>query len=420
MQSNSSPASLPKRVKGWIFDVYPSNPGEFAVWIIGENGERVRFVDKFQPKIYVSGKQENIERLSSQFFSSQSIASWDFVYKYAHPTDAEKSRVLEVTLTDCRRTSSFTRSILKAGDYLKYEVHNCDLHGDRAYLFSHNLFPLALVEVENEKTGLRYTLLDSVESMDYTIPPFRTMKLNVEIAKKGKIANFKDPIDKIEVTHIDKQVIIDSGEEGEKLLQLAEAVRKLDPDIILTIGGDSYLFPYLIQRAMINNVLDKFILSRDDAHFVPKAAAGRTFFSYGRTFYKASTVRLYGRVHIDASNTFILNEAEFEGLIEIARTCRVPLHTASRSSIGSSMSSLQFYQAVKDEVLIPRNKSIPEAFKSAYELLIGDRGGFVYESQVGIHDGIGEVDFTSMYPSLMVKKNNSAETVLQLLPKKEN
>ena len=419
MRLNSSPVSLPKRVKGWIFDVYPSNPGEVAVWVIGENGERVRFTDKFQSKIYVSGKQENIERLGSRFFSSQSIVSWDFVYKYAHPTDAEKSKVLEVNL-DCRRTSSVTRSILKAGDYLKYEVYNCDLHGDRAYLFSHNLFPLALVEVENEKTGLRYTLLDSVESVDYTVPPFRTIKLNVEIAKKGKIANLKDPIDKLEVTQSSKQVIIDSGEEGEKLLQLAEAVKELDPDIILTIGGDSYLFPYLIQRATVNNVLDKFILSRDDVHFAPKAATGRTFFSYGRTFYKASTVRLYGRVHIDASNTFILNEAEFEGLIEIARTCRVPLHTASRSSIGSSMSSLQFYQAVKDEVLIPRNKSIPEAFKSAYELLVGDRGGFVYEPQVGIHDGVGEVDFTSMYPSLMVKKNNSAETVLQLLPKKEN
>jgi len=62
--------------------------------------------------------------------------------------------------------------------------------------------------------------------------------------------------------------------------------------------------------------------------------------------------------------------------------------------------------------LIPRNKSIPEAFKSAYELLVGDRGGFVYEPQVGIHDEVGEVDFSSMYPVLMVNNNISAETVL--------
>jgi DNA polymerase elongation subunit (family B) len=76
------------------------------------------------------------------------------------------------------------------------------------------------------------------------------------------------------------------------------------------------------------------------------------------------------------------------------------------------MSSLQFYQAIKNDVLIPRNKSIPEAFKSAYELLVGDRGGFVYEPRVGIHDGVGEVDFASMYPALMVRHNISAETVL--------
>ena len=411
MQS-SSIANNPKRVKGWIFDVYPSEIGEMAVWIIGENNERVRLTDPFQPKVYVSGKQEEIERLASRFFSNQNIASWNFAYKYAHPTDNEKSRVLEITLKDCRQTSMFTRDILRTGDYLTYEVHNCDWHADRAYLFNHDLFPLARVEVEAEKTDLKYALLDSVESLDYAIPPLRKMKLRVEIDKKGKIANFKDPIERIRLTQADRQISIDVKGEREKLLQLVSAVKKLDPDVVLTTGGDSYLFPYLIQRATMNDALDEFILSRDNVTFVPKVAQGRTFFSYGRTFYKASTIRLYGRIHIDESNTFILSEAEFEGLIEVARTCRVPLHTASRSSIGSSMSSLQFYQAIKGDVLIPRNKSIPEAFKSAYELLVGDRGGVVYEPQVGIHDGIGEVDFASMYPSLMVNNNISAETVL--------
>jgi predicted transcriptional regulator len=55
----------------------------------------------------------------------------------------------------------------------------------------------------------------------------------------------------------------------------------------------------------------------------------------------------------------------------------VLLHKASRSSISSSMNSLQLYQAIKNDVLIPRNKSVPETFKSAYELLVADRGGFV-------------------------------------------
>ena len=251
-----------------------------------------------------------------------------------------------------------------------------------------------------------------MENIDYKIPPLRIMKLKISIAKTGRMAKLDDQIAKISIIQNEKQISIDSGDEAEKLLKLSETVKKLDPDILLTEGGDSYLFSYLLQRATANEVLDKFTLSRDKVAFAPKQQTGKTFFSYGRTFYKAPTMRLYGRIHIDSGNTFILNESSLEGLFEIARTCRVPLHTSSRSSIGSSMSSLQFYQAFKDDILIPRNKNIPEAFKSAYDLLVGDRGGVVYEPKVGIHDYVGEVDFSSMYPSLMVNNNISAETVL--------
>ncbi len=407
MQSNASP-----KIKGWIFDVYPSDIGQMAVWIISESGQRVRLTDKFQPKIYVSGRKEDQEKLVGKIYSNPDIANWNFVYKFAQPTDPEKSRVLEITLKDCRKVSSLTNQILKIGDYIRLEVHNCDLHGDRTYFFTHDLFPLAFLEVENRKGELNYTLLDSVESINYALPSLRIMHLKIEIAKTGKIASLQDSIANISLEQEENRIIINSGDEAEKLLQLSKMVKELDPDIIVTNGGDSYLFSYMLQRAIVSHVSEKFILSRDEVPFVPKAQQGRTFFSYGRTFYKAPTIRLYGRVHIDAGNTFILNESSFQGLFEIARICRAPLHTSSRSSIGSSMSSLQFYQAFKQEILIPRNKSIPEAFKSAYELLVADRGGFVYEPKVGIHDRTGEVDFSSMYPSLMVNNNISAETVL--------
>ena len=404
--------SSPCKIKGWILDAYPSNEGEISVWIISEAGQRIRLVDKFQPKIYVSAKQENIDLLVGKLYNNSDIAKWSFAYKYAQPTDSEKTKVLELVLRDCRRTQSLTNTILKMGDYMRYQVSNCDLRGDRDYFFSHDIFPLALLEVKVEKTGLQYTLLDSVSSTDYAVPPLRIMKLKVEVAKKNKIADFNDPISTILVSQDQKEIQLDSGDEAEKLQHLVKVVRELDPDFLVTSGGDSHVFPYLTERAKINNIVDKFSLSRDGTPFSSKTPSGKTFFSYGRTFYKAGPIRLYGRIHIDQSNTFVLSEAGFDGLIEIARTCRVPLHTAARNSIGSSMSSLQFYQAIKDDVLIPRNKSIPEAFKSAHDLLVGDRGGFVYESIVGAHDYVGEVDFSSMYPSIMANNNISAETVL--------
>jgi DNA polymerase elongation subunit (family B) len=402
-----------RAVRGWLLDVYPSDFGKVAVWVITETGERVKLTDKFQPCIYVSGRKDELETLISRLYNNEKIASVRFVQKYAQATDAEKSPVLEVTVRDCRSIRSLTLDILRLGDYLRYELHNCDIQDDRSYLFSRGLFPLAFLEVKYGRSGLDYTLLDSVESIDYVVPPMRVVRLEVDVAKKGVVAGFDDEIRSITLKQADEdEVVINYGDEATKLMQLVCAVNKLDPDVILTQSGDSYLFPYLIHRATENGVVDHFILSRDPKPFSRKTTSGQTFFSYGHTFYRASTVRLYGRIHIDEHNTFIMRESGFDGFIEIARTCRVPLHTAARFSIGSSMSSIQYYQAMQDDILLPRNKKNPEAFKSALDLLVGDRGGLVFEPRLGLHDSIAELDFSSMYPSLMAKYNISAETVL--------
>ena len=137
--------SSPCKIKGWILDAYPSSEGEITVWIISEAGQRIRLIDSFHPKIYVSSKQENIEPLIGKLYNNPDVIKWDFAYKYAQPTDSEKSKVLELALRDCRRTTTLTNNILRLGDFMRYQVSNCDLKGDRAYFFSHDIFPLALL-----------------------------------------------------------------------------------------------------------------------------------------------------------------------------------------------------------------------------------------------------------------------------------
>ncbi len=407
------PQNTAKAVKGWLLDVYPSDFGKIAVWIITEQGERIKLTDKFQPHIYVSAKQEELEGVITKLCNHQKIESIRVVYKYASPVDSEKSRVLEITVKDCRQTRALQLEILRLGDYLRYELHNCDIQSDRAYIFEHDLFPLAHIEIKVSKEGLVYTLLDSVESTNYVVPELRVVRLEVDVAKTGALPSFDDQIEIIRLTQEGKKdIVIDYGDEATKLLQLVYAIQAMDPDIILTSLGDSFLFPYLLGRAKSNNVLKEFNLSRDNIPLEQTPKTGKTYFAYGHTFYRAGTVRLHGRIHVDDNNTFVVRETGLDGLIEVARTCRVPLHTAARFSIGSSMSSIQFYQALKDDILLPRNKKIPETFKSAMDLLIGDRGGFIYEPRLGIHDSVAELDFSSMYPSLMEKYNISAETVL--------
>src|SRR4030042_5226532 len=69
-------------------------------------------------------------------------------------------------------------------------------------------------------------------------------------------------------------------------------------------------------------------------------------------------------------------------------------------------------QALRDGCVIMWKKNLPEKFKTAEELVIADRGGFIYEPVVGIHDHVVEVDFTSLYPNIMVRFNISPETIM--------
>jgi len=399
-------------LRGWILDLYPSAFGEMTVWLITEKGERVKFIDEFLPKMYVSGKIADLAKLASKLRSCKSVIKWAYVEKHADFMSDKKSRVLEVTVADCRVRLLLARRILRLGGYAKYRLYNVDVPDVQMYLYERGIFPLAYVGVAFQGKRVAYWLMDSVESLNYKLPPMHLLKLEVQIAKKKVVPSFKDAIQSITLESNGEGIVISEGNEKQKLLNMVEAVWKENPDVVLTDGGDSFLFPYLAHRASVNGVLDRLVLGREHTPLRAERRSGTTFFSYGRIYFKALTHRLYGRIHVDTQNTFIHSSSGLHGLIEVARTCRVPLHRAARASIGSIMSSLQLYQATKDEILIPWKKSEPESYKSGWELLIADRGGFIFEPKLGLHNNVVEVDFASMFPTLMATCNISGETVL--------
>jgi len=383
-----------------------------TVWLIGENGERVRLVDNYTHRIYVAGDYQLLKKLAGKIKDSKSVAGFRLVEKYADFMEASRKRVLEIDMRDYGRTSFFARKVLRLGGYENFQLYNVDVPIAQAYLYERDVFPLAHVLVFESGNRLGYELLDSVESCDYEVPCLRSVWINVDVEKQEAVTRFSDKIGSISLELDDKTVVIGEGDEADKILELVKTVREVDPDIVFTRGGDSFLFPYLAYRAFVNGVLDKFVLSREDVPLKAKRSRGRSFFSYGRVYYKAPLRRLYGRIHIDVNNTFIYSACGLEGLFEVSRTCRVPLHRAARASIGSIMSSLQLYTAWKEDILIPWKKREPESFKTGWELLVADRGGFIFEPKLGFHTDVVEVDFTSMFPMLMLTRNISAETVL--------
>ena len=75
------------------------------------------------------------------------------------------------------------------------------------------------------------------------------------------------------------------------------------------------------------------------------------------------------------------------------------------------MSSLQCYYATRKGILIPWKPVIAEHFKTMSDFFIADRGGFIFEPKIGVHEKVAEFDFESLYPNIMLKYNLSAETI---------
>ena len=395
---------------GWLLDLYPLRD-RIVLWFITPNGDKVRLTDAYCPRIYVHGTHMLQHELEQDLRECDWILSCRSVDRFVNLSDPDKSSVLEVSISDYRKIPFFT-DIVRKRSRSELEVYNADIPLDQYYLYERQIFPLAHMKVCTGSKGLKFDLRDSVESREYATPPLRTALLRVEIKHKTPVPRFGDRVSRICLRTDGEEDWVDRGSEAEKLIKLSKLIERRDPDIILTEGGDSFLVEYLCSRAEANGVRDQLILGREHIPLSAPRRRGRSFFSYGQVYYKAPMRRLFGRIHIDVENGFIYPACGMEGLIEVARTCRVPLHRAVRSSIGTIMSSAQLYQACEDGVLIPPRKSVPEEAKTARELIVADRGGFIFEPRIGVFDYVGEIDFSSMYPSLMVKKNISPETVL--------
>jgi DNA polymerase elongation subunit (family B) len=137
----------------------------------------------------------------------------------------------------------------------------------------------------------------------------------------------------------------------------------------------------------------------------------RSYLSYGRVVFCAAGHALSGRWHVDARNSFLFADTGLPGLIELSRLSGIPLQRMARSSPGTAISAMQVAQALRDGILVPYKKREPEGFKTAQELVETDKGGLTYLPRPGLRENVGELDFASMYPSLMARYNISPETV---------
>ncbi|MFG1519578.1 MAG: type B DNA-directed DNA polymerase [Thermoplasmataceae archaeon] len=163
-----------------------------------------------------------------------------------------------------------------------------------------------------------------------------------------------------------------------------------------------------------NNHFFKRLISamKDSGIDVPVShiSSGGTYTSYGQVHHNNGRVNLKGKICIE-ENSFIYGEAGIPGLMEISRMSSLPPSVVSYVTPGTAVSSLEISYAIKNNVLVPLYKSDYESEKTISGLAKMDMGGTVLQPVPGIYTDVTEIDFSSMYPSIIVNYNLSPETI---------
>jgi DNA polymerase-2 len=400
---SSEISHLSSPISAWLFDVYPSERG-VTLWFIDRNGARLRCFRKFTPSFFLHLNDSDVKRAAVLAHQcpvpiSLSPATRTEIYS------GDSIDVLQVFVHDPMRFKEIVWYFEKF--FPHFAFFNSDVSVEQQFLYETQLFPLALGEYEVSKEGelLSWHLNDNREAPEYELPPFSIMQLrNSNDFVPSKYQKFLQ----LEISYDNRTYALEQDSPRELLEAFNWHLHHCDPDLLVTDYGDAVLLPKMMQLSKQFNI--PLLLNRDTEaqHRTTKESS---FFQYGKIVHKDGAFTLAGRWHVDAHNSFTVSEADLDGLFEMTRLTQMCGQRQGRASIGTSMSSMQLSWAYRNNVLIPSKKREPEEFKSAATLLLADRGGLIFNPPLGYHEDVAELDFVSMYPSIMVNNNVSPETI---------
>jgi DNA polymerase-2 len=89
----------------------------------------------------------------------------------------------------------------------------------------------------------------------------------------------------------------------------------------------------------------------------------------------------------------------------------VPIQEMARKSPGAGITAMFTLTSLRRGRLVPNEKLHVEQPKTLRQLFIADKGGLIYQPTLGLHRNVVQIDYSSMYPSIMSVWNVSPETV---------
>ena len=355
--------------QGWLLDAYIE--GKDAVfWFKKEDGGSLRLLDRCRP-FFIAKPQDQHDPVDVSWLLERHplVYSTKVVQRYPSLSRGEKIRVIEVQVDepgDLKRVLAYGKRLREIEG-----IYNTGLVPIQWHLIYAGVQPSSqCVLVESGGRVNELTRIDDEERL--CPPPFKVMELMVPDSSK---------VTRINVSENGNETLI-KGEEKPVLRALEEKIHDSDPDIIATPSPLSTM-RYLRQRASSNSM---------------DLTLGR------------GSESLRGRVLVSSRSYHDMGVA---GLSERARFTYAPMGVSHDWEAGKTIDSRQCAEAVNMGILVPPMRGGFAYSSWAWDLIRHDKGGMVFSPRPGLHVNVAALDFESMFPNIIVKKNVSYETVTE-------
>lgn len=322
------------------------------------------------------------------------------------------------------------------------DVREADIPFAYRYLIDRDLACLDGIRIEGKEIEgkLRSYEIEKVERVSREIPDLGILAFDCEMLSTfGMPDPEKDPIVVISVKWNDEKEEVLQGSERAIIQEFVRLIKEVDPDVIVGYNQDAFDWPYIRKRA--EKLKIPLNIGRDGSSITfkggrPKIAGRLNVDLYDiamritevkikkleniaeflgakvdiedieakdvSKYWEKDREKVFAHARRDVIHTFMIAKELLPMHYELARLIRLPLDDVSRMGRGRQVDWLLLSEARKLGEIAP---NAGEAPMESYE------GAFVIEPERGLHENVAELDFASMYPSIMIAYNVSPDTL---------
>jgi DNA polymerase-2 len=371
---------------GWIIDLYPDNAG-VVIWLLTDDQQRLFLHMRFPVTFYAAATAPRL-RAAWQYVMSQRLKPGREVRRDLFSGSVETLSITVPNPADVAGAfSAFSEQ------FPDIDLYDADI-------------PLSLRFAARTGVGILHRCTIECDDHDVlAVHPAQASDGVAELELPLRILELSPDVDpalgtpsKVKVKYERSSYFLQLEPKRAFEISLQSIFTSYDPDLVLTDFGDTWLFPMLTMNP-----------NRDLTHDVLRRKAN-SYFSYGQVVFRGQQVHLFGRWHIDRKNAVLFKEYGVDGVLQQARTTGIGVQEMARKSPGAGITAMQMLTALRTDVLVPVVKQQAESAKTLNDLVSADRGGMIYQPLVGVYEHVAQIDFASMYPSIMVEHNISPET----------